>query len=89
MEINPEHPVTQEMHDMWHKMCGVLLWKFANGAYTVTMEDMNGFMKAHPDCAVIFHAHRETVDLKIVTMEEGLRLAEEERNQGGAKSFDS
>jgi hypothetical protein len=83
MEINPNHPVTKEMHDLWHRMVGVLLWKHCGGKDTITVADMRGFNAANPDCAVIFHAHPETVELKIVTVEEGLRLARETEEKGG------
>lgn len=82
-ELNPKHPVTQEMHDLWHKMVAVLLWKHCNGRDTITEADMNGFMEAHPAANVIFHAHKTTVDLTIVTEEEGRRLMAEEEAKGG------
>jgi hypothetical protein len=31
MEINPNHPVTREAHDHWHKIAALLLMKITGG----------------------------------------------------------
>jgi hypothetical protein len=83
MELNPEHPVTKEMHDLWHKMVGLLLWKFCGGSYTVTPADVEAFGKQMEGSVVIAHAHRETFELKIVPEAEGMRLMAEHEGKGG------
>ena len=27
-EVNPNHPVTQELHDLWHKVAALLMLKY-------------------------------------------------------------
>lgn len=83
-ELNPEHPVTREMHDLWHKMVGLLLWKFCDGKYTVTNEDAAGFAKAiEGGSVVIAHAHADRLELKIVPEAEAMRLMSDLEAGGG------
>ena len=69
MEINPNHPVTMEMHDLWHKMVAVLMVKFGQSRVVITEADVKKFAEEWPDGAVVFHAHRETMELYLVDAE--------------------
>lgn len=82
-ELNPNHPVTQEMHDLWHKMVAVLLWKFCDGKFMFTNEDAEKFAKAMDGSVVIVHAHRANLELKIVTEAEAMRLMSDLEAEGG------
>lgn len=42
-EINPEHSVTKEMHDLWYKIVGVLIHKYKLGVVRITPQDMDSF----------------------------------------------
>lgn len=39
MELNPNHPVTQQMHDQWHKLAALAVMK-AGGHVVISMEDL-------------------------------------------------
>lgn len=42
-ELNPNHPVTATMHDHWHKLVGVLLYKFGLDVVEIMQADIEGF----------------------------------------------
>ena len=39
-ELNPNHPVTQAMHDHWHKICLLLMRKQGLQRVVITPEDI-------------------------------------------------
>ena len=78
MEINPNHPVTIEMHDLWHKMVAVLMVKFGVSQVTITSEDVQRFAELWPHGAVVFHAHKDTMDLRLVDAHEATEMAKKE-----------
>lgn len=72
MELNPNHPVTQQAHDHWHKMVAILLHRY--GDVVITLEEV----QAMPlDCAVVFQELDDGLHLRIVNMAEAERLARE------------
>lgn len=42
-ELNPNHPVTAAVHDHWHKLCGVLLYKYGLDVVEILPADLEGF----------------------------------------------
>lgn len=40
MELNPNHPTTQQLHDHWHKIVAVIMHKLGGDHVVVTVEDM-------------------------------------------------
>lgn len=74
-EVNPEHPVTQRLHDNWHKICLVLLEKLG-GEIVITEEDIKAiFVEKYPDHAILAHEKKDGLHLKIITAKEARRLA--------------
>lgn len=39
-ELNPNHPVTQAVHDHWHKLCALLMHKQGLQRVVITAEDI-------------------------------------------------
>lgn len=78
MELNPNHPMTRNMHDHWHKFCALLMLKFGKPHVVITMADV---MRLGDDCnAVTIQELEDGIHLRLVSMEEGERLA---RKEGG------
>lgn len=78
MELNPNHPVTQEARDLWYKMCAALMLKLGLDSVEITLEDVQRLGDGK-NC-IVFHSHEDCIELKVVSMEEGERLA---RMNGG------
>ncbi|WP_223518241.1 hypothetical protein [Pseudomonas sp. BF-R-21] len=78
MELNPNHPVTQQTHDHWHKFVAIMLYKYGN--MTITMADV---LAMPDDIAVTVQELEDGIHLCLVSMAEGERLA---REQGGRPS---
>lgn len=73
--LNPNHPVTQQMSDQWHKIAALAVFK-AGGHVVISMEDMRDLQ----GMAISVQEKHDGLHLKVITMEEGMRLAKE---QGG------
>ncbi len=79
MELNPNHPATQEAHDLWHKLCGILLHKFDLGKVTITAQDLNRLSADFADGmpTIMYQADEAGIHVQLVTLAEGQRLAAE------------
>ena len=76
-EINPNHPVTKILHDNWHKIAAMLLFKQGVGTVVeITLEDIVRLDKMNLCIVVKDKDNKLTVFL--VDSEEGNRLAREE-----------
>jgi hypothetical protein len=78
MEINPHHPVTQEMREQWHKIVALIMAKLKINHIEITVEDMETFGDGTK--AVTIEPKGDVLHVRLVTMEEGMRLA---RKEGG------
>ena len=48
-ELNPQHPVTREMREQYHKLLAIAMWKFGLGdSIEITSDDIERFVAAHP-----------------------------------------
>lgn len=77
MEINPDHPVTEAMHDMWHKMVGLLMHRMGMKYVIITQKDIEEWARTYPDHAIVCHSHADAIELKIVTIEDAEKMAKE------------
>ena len=70
-ELNPNHPVTREVHDHWYKIAALLVAR-SGGSVVIPPHEV----EALQDKAITirFSAH-EGIVLKLVSMEEGERMA--------------
>jgi hypothetical protein len=75
-EINPNHPVTVSMHDQWHKLCALALFKAGVKEMVITAEDMARFTSS-TDTNIVVRTGA-TIRLLLVNDKEALRLAREE-----------
>jgi hypothetical protein len=77
-EINPENELVQKLHDHWHKIAALLIFKFKQAEIVITEEDVLAFNEQHPDSAVLCHDKKDGLHLMLVTMEQGKALAAQE-----------
>jgi hypothetical protein len=70
MELNPNHPVTQQTHDNWHKYVAIMLHKY--GDMRITMADV---LAMPDDLAVTVQELEDGVHLCLVSMAEAEELA--------------
>lgn len=82
MELNPNHPVTQVVHDHWHKFCLIVMAKMGIDHIVITMQDLEDLTKMFPgDMPAIAICEREDgIHLDLLPRTEGMALA---REQGG------
>lgn len=78
MELNPNHPTTSTMHDHWHKIAAILLTRTLERRTVITLAEIERM--AAEKLAITIKDIGVGLELTIVTMEEGERLA---RQEGG------
>jgi hypothetical protein len=61
MELNPEHPVTQEMRGQWHKLLAIVMSKLGHARIELTMSDLAAFPGSA--CTIVCHFHAETIEI--------------------------
>lgn len=73
-ELNPDHPTTKKVHDLWHKLLGVALIKLEQQHIVLNAEDIERV----EGMAVIVQELDDGLHIRVVTMAEGERLAAEQ-----------
>lgn len=77
MELNPNHPVTSKVHDHWHKIAAILVNRCPNGETVIPVEEVERVAGK----AITIKETARGIELRVVSMEEGKRLA---RQEGGS-----
>ena len=78
-EINPNHPVTRTVHDHWHKVAAMLLFKLSrHEKVVITPEDIE--QANREDINIVIKDADNKITVYLVNKEEGERLA---RQAGG------
>jgi hypothetical protein len=77
MEANPNHPVTKEIHDHWHKIAALMMWKMGKTRYVITPEDVSRAFKADLNITVRFDDEIGVI-LTLVDSKEAERLVQKE-----------
>ncbi len=78
-ELNPNHPVTQEIRQHWHKLCAIALFTLDVRELEITVEDMEKFTRElGDDAAIVVKAKGKILTLKLVKGEEAKRLVKDE-----------
>lgn len=77
MNLNPNHPTTQAMEDLWHKMAALLMVKFGTDHVVITLDDLDQLQGGK--CITVQELD-DGIHLTIVDEETALRLA---RQHGG------
>lgn len=82
MEINPNHPVTREVHDHWHKIAALLLMKITGGKkgkiVRISVAEIQRMTAENDMIAVVLQERGDYMELRIVDSEEAKRLAKQE-----------
>lgn len=79
-ELNPNHPVTQEIHDHWRKIAFMLMRKISQDRVIITPEEVELFANDAGSAITIRFDDTMGIVLRIVNSEEADRLA---RSEGG------
>lgn len=74
-ELNPNHPVTQEVHDHWHKICAILMMRLGKTSLEITEADVTAL--GNNEKAVVADCRGGKFIVRLVTMEEGEQLAKD------------
>ncbi len=74
MELNPNHPVTREAHDLWHKVAALLV-AMKGGRVTIPESEIQ---KLEGSAITIQFIDGVGIELNIVSMAEGEKLAKQE-----------
>jgi hypothetical protein len=83
-ELNPNHGVTIEMREQYHKLLAFVIWKSGSDRLVITAADLERFQNDRPDGTnLVVEPKNDIMTLRIVTDEEGRRLA---RMAGGLPS---
>lgn len=78
-ELNPNHPVTREMSDNWHKMLAVYMHMQGLKELFISVDDIDAFMNSG-HCNISVHPKDNVIHLRLHTDEEARALA---RKEGG------
>lgn len=73
-EFNPDHPVTRELHNLWYKMAAAIMLKAGWTEVVLTIDDLQRI----DGKAILAKPSHDTITIRLVTMEEGERIAKEE-----------
>lgn len=80
MELNPNHPVTMEVHDHWHKIAALLMMKFGLVATKITTEEIARLGESGMNIAIKPNDQEGCIELWLVSDAEAVKLA---RKEGG------
>jgi len=78
-ELNPNHGVTQEVREQWHKFCALVLFKQGLTEIQITSEDVERFA-ASGRANITVRPKDHAITLQLVSDKEAARLA---RQEGG------
>lgn len=81
-ELNPNHPVTRELHDQWHKLLAFVLHRLSVPSLDITEDDIRSFQEFYGEGgAIVCDTRRPNVlQLRLVGEDEARELA---RREGG------
>jgi hypothetical protein len=74
-EINPEHRVTSTLHDHWHKLLAVVLFKLKVNEITITAADIGAMEAQFPGGmpCILAHEKKDGLHLSVISEEEARR----------------
>lgn len=75
-ELNPNHPVVNNIRDQWYKLAAILVNRTPGGKTVITLDEVQRMAGK----AITIKETKFGIELAIVSMEEGERLA---RQEGG------
>lgn len=78
-ELNPNHPVTIELREQWHKLCAIVMFKLDLQEITITVSDIQR-MSDSGMANITMRSKGNVITLALVSDAEAARLA---RKEGG------
>lgn len=90
-KLNPDAPIFSQIDGQWQKLMTILLWKLteqkkiSHKGVEITADDLLRFGEVHQrgDAILLTHGQFDRIVFKIVTMEEGKKIAEHQKTQEG------
>lgn len=79
-ELNPNHPMTQAIHDQWYKFCALIMSKYDLHNVIITMDDIH---KLGSDKCLAVQEKLDGLHIRLIDLEEAEELA---RKEGGLPS---
>lgn len=77
-ELNPNHPVTQEVRDHWHKIAAIIMFKANLKHVTITSSDVKILGEFLEGGAICCKENGDVIEVFLVDAKEAQRLAREE-----------
>lgn len=74
-ELNPDHPVTNEMREQWHKIVALLMMQRGETEVEITLQEIQAMTLAVEPQAVVIEEKGDRLLLRLVSMAEAQRLA--------------
>lgn len=78
-ELNPNHPVTQELREQWYKLCALVIFKSGATEVQITSADIEAFTTSGI-ANIVMRPKGHVITLSLVSDAEAKRLA---RSEGG------
>ena len=79
-ELNPNHPVTQSVHDQWHKIVALLMAKIGSRRVVISPDEVKRFAEeGDGNNITIRFDDCLGIELRLVSDNEAVRLARQER----------
>jgi len=79
-ELNPNHPVTAEMRENWHKIAAIIMHKLKLNKVVITIDDISALGKLLGDGgAICAYPSGDVLEIFLADGKEAQRLAREER----------
>lgn len=76
-ELNPEHPVTAEVREQWHKFCAFLMMKFGVTTVVINSADIQRFTDSDR-CNIVVRMSSDYLTLMLMSDEEAKLLVDKE-----------
>lgn len=78
-ELNPNHPVVQEMREQWHKLLAIVMTDFGVEEIEITPQMLEDFQALYGEgAAVVADTRGGKLTIRLVRGDEAARLAREE-----------
>ncbi len=72
----------QQSEGHWQQYLCLVVWKLARDGVTITAKDIQEFAEQNRR-VLLTHGHIDSIDFKLVTMQDAARLAAYDKKQGG------
>lgn len=77
-ELNPEHPVTQMVHDQWHTLCALVMHKLKTMHVVISPADVERFSAERAGGCIVVQELADGLHLRFVDEATAEKLAKAE-----------